>query len=47
MKDNKILNNAVSTLMTILYSHGYDTDTVMLVLIQIGFTEKDAKEYIG
>jgi hypothetical protein len=47
MKDNAILNNAVSTLMTILYSQGYDTDTVIKVLVKIGFTKKDAKEYIG
>jgi hypothetical protein len=47
MKDNKILNNAVSTLISILYSQGYDTDTVIEVLVKIGFTKKDAKEYIG
>jgi hypothetical protein len=47
MKDNAILNNAVSTLITILYSKGYDTDTIVEVLVKIGFTKKVAKEYIG
>jgi hypothetical protein len=47
MKDNNILNNAVAELITILYSQGYDTDTIIEVLVKIGFTKKVAKEYIG
>jgi len=46
MKDNPILNDVVSTLIITLYNHGYSTDVIIDVLVKIGFTKKQAKEYL-